>query len=221
MMDVDEVFQAVALLIAFIALLVLLPFLGVRAVKRLMRDGPTKRALLADRTPPPSEPSPSSARSEWRRLFLYPAVMLVFIGMAFWNDSSADLRDASPAILTAYVVGVVWLIRALLAWLNASPVVMDPAEVETLRSQVASHWFSRYSMATVVICAAIVVLETKPQFWWMACIAVLWAAFLAAEISFVLLIAGGAYLAFLGLASVPVSVAIVIGACIIAAAIRR
>ena len=57
--------------------------------------------------------------------------------------------------------------------------------------------------------------------WWLAAIAVVVALFQARELALIVIIGISAYWLLVGIASLPVSAAIIIGALIIASAIRR
>ena len=82
-------------------------------------------------------------------------------------------------------------------------------------------WYVRYPIAFLLLAAAWWLATERENLWWLSVILVLSAAVYAREVSFLLLLALGAYLLFQGIAALPVSVAVIIGAFIIAAAIKK
>lgn len=103
------------------------------------------------------------------------------------------------------------------------------AELETQRKKDESarkqaefedKWYVRYTIAALFLWGAFDSSIIKPDKEWLSWLAVICAAFFARELSFLLIIGGILYAVFQGMASLPVSVAIIIGACIIAGAIK-
>ena len=84
-----------------------------------------------------------------------------------------------------------------------------------------NKWYVRYPMAAGALCLAWHVLSPKPDSWWAAAALGLLALFWAREVGVVLIAFGAGYLILKGIASLPVSAAIIIGALIIASAIKR
>lgn len=76
-------------------------------------------------------------------------------------------------------------------------------------------------MAGLLTWAAIWVLSDRPNAWWAAVALILYALCCAREVAGILLVGGGIYLLFRGVAALPVSAAIIIGACIIASALTK
>lgn len=79
----------------------------------------------------------------------------------------------------------------------------------------------RYPVAGLLGWIAWYVADSRPDIWWVSVVLVLFAAGLAREMTLVVLAIGIGYLAFQGLASLPVSAAIIIGALIIASALKE
>lgn len=84
-----------------------------------------------------------------------------------------------------------------------------------------AHWWVRYPLAGLLVWGAAALYAEKPQAWWASLAFVIWAMVLAKEISLLVLLVGAAILLFQGVAALPVSVAVIIGAIIIASALRR
>lgn len=219
MSDLIEALEVIGLVVGLLAAFFLLPLAGKMAAAKFMPSGRLKSALLKEDEEIPT--SPSSERSEWRSLFLWLAFMLGLFGLAFLDDRSRNVSSLSAPFLVAYVLGLLWLVRSFIAWRRASDRILSQEELTAFQGRLHAHWFSRYSIATVLLCGALFIPEAKPKFWWLSIFLALWAAVLARELSLLLLAAAGLYFVFKGLASVPVSVAIVIGACIIAYAIQK
>jgi len=163
----------------------------------------------------------SSERREWRNLALWLFFMLAIFGFAFLDDSSRGVNSLSIPVAVAYVIGVFWLIRAIVGWVRADGKPLSPIELKEFQAILHNSVVARYSIAVVLICAAIFIADAKPSAWWIGILLALWAAVLVREITFLLILLGGGYLLVIGLASLPVSIAIIIGALIIAAAMRK
>lgn len=83
------------------------------------------------------------------------------------------------------------------------------------------HWWFRYPLAALICVGAWWLSDIKPNMWWVGIIGVIYAMILAREISLLVLGIGAIYLVVQGIASLPVSIAIIIGALIIASAIKQ
>lgn len=112
--------------------------------------------------------------------------------------------DATPGVKTNGLAGL-W--RKLVEAINA------PGSDD--------KWWVRYPLAIGILWVAWYLVEKKPQLWWLSALFVLGAAAQAREVSLVLI--GLALLAavFAGLAALPVSLAIVLGAALIAYGVYR
>lgn len=92
------------------------------------------------------------------------------------------------------------------------------------QNDIFDRWYVRYPLAFFMLWAAwyLINMNKKPDLWWMAVLlAVPAAIYFARELSLVLVSIGVLYLFIKGIASLPISVAIIIGAIIIALAVRR
>jgi len=163
----------------------------------------------------------SSARREWRNLALLLLFMLGLFGLAFFDDSSRSATSVGVSFAIAYTIGLFWLIRAFVEWIRADSKPLTAGELKEFQHHLHNSAPARYSLAIMVVCGAIFIADAKPNEWWIAAVLALWAAILAREITILLIVIGGAYFLFLGIASLPVSIAVIIGALIIAAAVRK
>jgi len=168
-----------------------------------------------------------SVRTVWRGIFLWLLFMnglfgLLLFGLVF-RDGKPRALDIAIPIGIAVFIGLVWLIRSFLEWKRASPDVLPPNELHHFHARLESHWVSRYSIAISFLClgASLLYGNLKPNLEWVPWLTLLPAAYFAKEVSFVLIALAGLYFVFWALASLPVGVAIIIGACIIAYAIYR
>lgn len=95
------------------------------------------------------------------------------------------------------------------------------AEAAEKWDRAVQKWWFRYPMAVLCLLGAWLLSEWKPNLWFMPVLLVLVAMVSAWELTLVGLGIGIAILAFKAIASLPVSVAIIIGAFIIGAALKR
>ena len=102
------------------------------------------------------------------------------------------------------------------------------AEAKAKWERIEQMWWYRYPVAGLVFVGAWLLWEYRPHLWWVSAIGVVYGLVLAKEVgllAFYLSLGGvGIYLAtaiFQGLATLPVSAAIIIGAIIIASAVSR
>ncbi len=89
------------------------------------------------------------------------------------------------------------------------------------QAEFVDKWYVRYPMASLFLWVAFDSSIIKPDKEWLSWLAVIFAAFFARELSILLIVGGILYAVFQGMASLPVSVAVIIGACIIAGAIKK
>jgi len=94
-------------------------------------------------------------------------------------------------------------------------------ETEHRHAEFFNRRWIRYPAAVLIVWFAVEIWTQKPGAWWLALLALLYAAWFAREVAGVAIVLGGIYLLFQGIAALPVSVAIVIGALIIASALRK
>ena len=174
--------------------------------------------------------SPATRLKRALAILLGTSIICVLIWYAA-GTLQAFLWYASPVALPC----VVWaLIHALR---TRSKVLLPVGEAEKKRlanekqkrEQESNHWFDehmrrwyfRYPTAAVILLAAYWVVVKHPQIWWLSILLVLVAAIYAWELSLLGLAALIADEIFKGVAALPVSVSIVIGAIIIAFAIYK
>lgn len=169
----------------------------------------------------------ASVRAVWRGIFLWLVFLvslfgLLLFGLLFRDGSSRALNVALP-IGVAVLIGIVWLIRSFYEWTKASPNMLPPDELRQFQLRLESHWVSRYSIAISFLClgASLLYNNPKPNLSWIPWLTLLPVAYFAKEVTFVLIALAGLYFLYWALASLPVGVAIIIGACIIAYAIYR
>lgn len=135
-------------------------------------------------------------------------------------------------------VGVPGLAWNVIELLRAHKRVLTPAgEAETKRlesqkqikeaeaarraAEMEDRWYYRYPLAALMLFGAWWIVGEKEKLWWLAVLLVIVAAFQAREFSLLILAGVVVYLLFQGIVALPVSVAVIIGAVIIASAIRR
>jgi hypothetical protein len=96
-----------------------------------------------------------------------------------------------------------------------------------MREQYWEHlwqrWWMRYASSVLAICAAVWLLDSAKRDVdrWFAAGLFIYALIRAREISLALLAVGAAYLVFQGIAALPLSVAVIVGAMIIAGAMKK
>lgn len=100
---------------------------------------------------------------------------------------------------------------------------LNQAEEQKRQKQAESDdkWYVRYPLAALMLFGSVYLIQDSPKLWWVALCGVIVAAFQAREISLIALAFGGIWFLFKGIASLPVSAAIIVGAMIIAAALRK
>lgn len=87
-------------------------------------------------------------------------------------------------------------------------------------AEIENSWYVRYPVASLFVYGAWITEEKENQ-WWLSIGFLLMAAFFAREISLLVLVGVILYMLFQGIAALPVSVAVIIGAIIISNAIRN
>lgn len=97
------------------------------------------------------------------------------------------------------------------------------AELEKQRKaeEFENKWYVRYPIAVLILWGAWYIVDKKPDSWWIAALVALAAIYFARELALLLIGIGLIYLLFQGIAALPVSIAIIIGAIIIASALKR
>lgn len=79
-------------------------------------------------------------------------------------------------------------------------------------------WYVRYPIAILLLGSASWLVNSQENLWWLSLLLVVYAGIYAGELSLIILVCIGGYLLFQGVAALPISVAIVLGALIIASA---
>lgn len=82
-------------------------------------------------------------------------------------------------------------------------------------------WWVRYPTAALLSGGCLWLVKAAPGLWWVAAIGAIYAAVLARELVLVLLAIGAVWWLSEGIAALPVSAAIILGAIIIASALRK
>lgn len=136
-----------------------------------------------------------------------------------------------PAAIPGYAMSLIFLLNATESRLTESAAIEEAktkqenaiANAEKIRANAINEerWQVRYGLATIFVLGAILVHYLRPDSIFLPAVSLIAAAFKARELSFIILGLGACYLAYLGAASLPVSVAIVLGALIIAFSIRK
>jgi hypothetical protein len=214
----SEMIEAIAV-IAGLLLIALLPFWATSAVEKHMPPGALKTALLSDAAPERTAHG-GSARSLWRGNALAVFLLLVIGALALFDEASRGVAIPVPAAV-AFLAALAWFCRAAIGWHRASARLLSPSEQMSFKAALANQWFARYALAIVLICIALLVIDARPGLWWVYAPLALWVAILARELSFIVIVGMGLFLAIKGIASMPVSLAIVIGACIVAYTLHR
>lgn len=162
-----------------------------------------------------------SIRNQWRNTTLFLLGAVAIYGYTLIRKDLSNLPSHETALFVAWTIGVLWLFISFVGWVRSDSTVRPIAEVEAYFSNYCDKFSVRYSIAVVFICAGIWLAGEKPNLWWVCVPAGLSAAFFARELSILAIVAGVGTLLFQGIASLPVSVAVVLGAFIIASAIGQ
>jgi len=97
----------------------------------------------------------------------------------------------------------------------------EEAEIQAREAEFADRWYVRYALASVCLWVAWHFLTLESPKVWVAVIAAIFAALAAREISLLIILFGIGYLLFVGIAALPISVAVIVGSILIALAIRK
>jgi hypothetical protein len=166
------------------------------------------------------------------RLWKTIATLVVTVGLTGWAFGYVVIMDQvglETLWLLPFLLTGLWLARrfwkttyvtALTAEAQAN---RQAAEAENQRKaeEFEGRWYFRYPLAVLMLWGAWFMLEKKPHLWWMAAILALAALVQARELALLAIGIGLIYAVFQGIAALPVSVAIIIGAIIIASALRK
>lgn len=162
---------------------------------------------------------------------------MFLVGVLVWLGQYAEdsLHDNWWYVWPIAVPGAIWVLAQLLK--SKRKVLLPAAEVERERvavenqlkqqesarqsDELISRWYLRYPIAAVMLLAAYWAAVKAVHLWWLALLLVVVAALEAWELSLLALAGLVAYWLFKGVAALPVSVAVVVGALIIATALRK
>jgi hypothetical protein len=174
------------------------------------------------------------------------AIVAVLFAMPASLFFSMGVESSGEAALTAWsAAGVATLCGCLIGFLiyrkkqifvpdPPAPIVLSEEEIKAQAEakakwdRIERQWWYRYPMAGLMLLSAWFVVEMKPNFWWVAVVLVIYGLILAKELGYLVLV-GLVFLVglwffqgvFQGIASLPISVAVIIGALIIAAAANK
>lgn len=102
-----------------------------------------------------------------------------------------------------------------------TPVQLEEEAIAERKSrELEDKWWYRYPMAILMLGGAIYLNDANPKVWWLAVLLGFAAILMMREILILLLALGAGWLLYSGITALPVSVAIIIGAIIIASAIK-
>ncbi len=158
--------------------------------------------------------------------------LVVTIGLTTWVLAYLSLQDQIGLqtlwLLPSFLVG---LFLSFKFWSTTHIEQLTPAAQEKIREQEAEEcrkqeeyddkWYFRYPIAIFMLYGAYWIINERENLWWAAILALLVAAFQAREVSLFLLAGGIIYLIFQVVSALPVSLAIVLGAIIIASSLKK
>lgn len=171
-------------------------------------------------------------------ILLFAMPITLFIGLGF--DSPGESRLMIWSIVGAFILSgftvcfFVYRKKKVFIPDPPQPVVLSEAEIKARAEakerweRIEKRWWYRYPLAGMMFLGAWFLVDTKPQLWWVATCAVIYGLVLAKELGFLALF-GLACIVGLwifqgivqGISSLPVSLAVIIGALIIAVAVSR
>ncbi len=165
-------------------------------------------------------------------LFAIPTALFISIGLKSSGESAVVAWVTTIGfILSGFLIGLlVYRKRQIFVPDPPVPIVLSEDEIKAQSEakakwdRIAKQWWYRYPMAGVTFFGAWFLVDAKPHLWWLAAIAVIYGLVLAKELGFLALFGLGCIVVlwiFQGIASLPVSVAVIIGALIIAGAVSR
>lgn len=170
------------------------------------------------------------------------AIVAVLFSMPAGSFVMMGLESSGEAALTAWsAAAIATLLGCLIGFLiyrkkqvfvpdPPAPIVLSDEEIKAQAEskakweRIEKQWWYRYPLAGLVFFGAWFLVETKPGLWWLAAIVAIYGLVLAKELGYLVLIGLAClvgYWIFQGIASLPVSVAVIIGALIIASAVSK
>jgi hypothetical protein len=172
-------------------------------------------------------PIPIQIRKRFALGYLAKTALIAAIlcGLLLYAGAPAEVWFLAvlPLIWGGIVAGKYMLTREVIETTDYGKRVAAEKEEDDLRhaQERDDKWYVRYPIAFLLLAAAWWLASERENVWWLSIVLVVSAAVYAREVSFLLLLALGAYLLFQGIAALPVSVAVIIGAFIIAGAIKK
>jgi|GEM_PF-3078741 len=167
--------------------------------------------------------------TRWRKALITLGATLTITGLTVgyvWSEGQLGVQTLS--VLPFFLLG---MIQSYRYWRTSHVTQLTPEAERRKREEEESKrrkqeefedkWYFRYPMAGLCLWGAWYFLNEKQDKFWLAAFAVLGAVIFARELSVFLLLIGIGYLLFQGIASLPVSVAVIIGAIIIASALKK
>lgn len=165
-----------------------------------------------------------------RKATLWCVAALVFFTGMVWVDQVSNGRFAE----NWWYLWPFWLVMLPAIpyyWLRKRKLVdtpqailaaaKDDEEKRRKQAELEQRWWFRYGMATLLVGGAWYVYEYKPQLWWVSLLLVIGALGQARELFLFVLGAGLLVAVLVGLAALPISLAIILGACVIAYGVMR
>lgn len=169
-------------------------------------------------------------------LFSMPVGLFAIMGFESSGEAALTAWSAAAiATLLGCVIGfLIYRKKQVFVPDPTVPIVLSEDEIKAQAEskakweRIEKQWWYRYPLAGLVFFGAWFLVETKPNLWWLAAIVAIYGLVLAKELGYLVLV-GLVFLAglwlfqgvFQGIASLPVSVAVIIGALIIAGAVSK
>lgn len=182
--------------------------------------------------------APPVKKGLWKRVAI-AIVITIYVGIFL----QASIGDAKNTLLSTRILPLIPLVflTGLYIWREFKPakefVPSSAAKDEMARLEIENadkalvakakedelydKWWFRYLSASFMVGGAIWLSEYKPKLWFVSVILVILAILSARELIFLILGVGAIWLLVAGIASLPVSLAVIIGAIIIASALKR
>jgi len=160
------------------------------------------------------------------------AASLTAISAFFGAKAIPHYLESSPLLWMLYAVYLgLCMVYTYKCWTtrhirDLAPEVKAAAKAQELKEQLereeaAGKWYSRYPLAALMTGGGMYLILERESLWWVGGILCLIALLLAWEVLLIGLVIGVFYFIFQGIAALPLSVAVVVGAVIIATSVKR
>lgn len=166
-------------------------------------------------------PFPVRKKFALRALAGYFAISLVVLLLVLFFPGLGDQASGFALAAAPAIGGVVMAARYLLTQyqvVQQEPIHPTPSPLKAepdVFDRLLERWYVRYPLAGVVLWAAAYLMDVKDgKFWWLSVVAGLLAIVLMRELAFFMVTILAVVLLFQGMAALPVSVAIIVGALI-------